>query len=432
MAHMRNTVSFCAAFLAAVATVRCDSRSAPIAPTDAGTVSSGGGGAQPDAGTSIGGGGQPDAGSGGGGGQPDAGGAVAGHDECAGLGPGTVGQPSASVAIPATDYENWFPGATDGSGTVALMMTDDNFEPSLRIRLFHPSGAERGAYRSAQVTLGEAIVGQLQGVVVSYYDTVHARGELAALDENGSVMATTEFEGIPWWPIANDPLGGIVLVQRQHMPPPSVVASYDERLNLRFRTQLSSTERVLELGVDRQGNSLVLLDATDRYGSGKVGGIWIDHSGNAGAEFLALENVPSPPYLFLTPRVGNGFFAARNPGPPTTAAWIGQFDAMGEGTAPPDWLTARPVTRLPVVRNGRAYAVIHPARLDAVCHADIEVVAPSGKSCGTAAFPADQSGQFCAGGLFVGSDGTIVGGRAEDASPGSRTFTFRWWTGFLH
>ena len=41
---MRNTVSFCAAFLAAVATVRCDSRSAPIAPTDAGTVTSGGGG----------------------------------------------------------------------------------------------------------------------------------------------------------------------------------------------------------------------------------------------------------------------------------------------------------------------------------------------------------------------------------------------------
>ena len=105
---------------------------------------------------------------------------------------------------------------------------------------------------------------------------------------------------------------------------------------------------------------------------------------------------------------------------------------MGEGTAPPDWLTARPVSTLPVVRNGRAYAVIHPARLDAVCHADIEVVAPSGKSCGTAAFPADQSGQFCAGGLFVGSDGTVVGGRAEDASPGSRTFTFRWWTGFLH
>src|SRR3954469_20726110 len=36
---------------------------------------------------------------------------------------------------------------------------------------------------------------------------------------------------------------------------------------------LAGAERVLELGVDRQGNSLVLLDATARYGSGKVGGI---------------------------------------------------------------------------------------------------------------------------------------------------------------
>src|SRR2546427_12365091 len=107
---MRNTVSFCAAFLAAVATVRCDSRSAPIAPTDAGTVSSGGGGGPPDACTSIGGGGQPDAGSGGGGGQPGAGGCGGGGDEFAGRGAGTVGQPPASGAIPSPHDGNWCPG----------------------------------------------------------------------------------------------------------------------------------------------------------------------------------------------------------------------------------------------------------------------------------------------------------------------------------
>jgi hypothetical protein len=343
-----------------------------------------------------------------------------------------VGSPSASVAIVASHDENWFPGAIDGSGTVALMMTNDNGEPSLRIRLFDPSGAGRGAYQSAQVTLGEAIVGQPEGVAVSYYDTVSRRGELAALDKNGAVSATTRFEGLPWWPIANDPFGGIVVVQRQHMPPPAVVAAYDEHLNLRFRTQLSSAEHVLALGVDRQGNSLVLLDATDRYGSGKVGGIWIDNSGKAGAEFLAFENIPSPAALFLTPRVGSGLFAGRNPGPPTAAAWIRQFEPMGEATAPPDWLAARPVTRPPVVRNGRAYAVVYPARLDAVCHVDIEVVASSGKSCGTAAFPADQSGKFCSGGLFVGYDGTIVDARVESHFGGDRTFTFSWWTGFLH
>ena len=419
---MRDTVSFCTTLLVVLATASCRSNPAPITPSDAGSVSSGDAGAQPDAGSGGGGAEQPDAGASGAGGTAE---------ECAGLGPDTVGPPSASVAVRAGPYEQWFTGASDGSGTIALVMTNDNAEPSLGIRLFDPSGAELGAYQSAQVTLGEAIVGQPDGVVVSYYDTGYGRGELAAIDRNGSVIATAEFAGIPWWPIASDPLGGIVVVQRQHMPPPSVVAAYDERLNLRFSTQLSSAERVLAVGVDRQRNSLVLLDATDRYGSGKVGGIWIDPSGNAGAEFQALEEIGSPDGLFLTPRVGSGLFVGRSSlSVLKPAAWIRQFDPMGEGTAPPEWLGARRVSRLHVVRNGRAYAVTFPASFDAVCHADIEVVAPSGKSCGTAAFPQDQSGQLCPGGLFLADDGTIVDARVEGIG-GDRSFTFRWWTGFL-
>ena len=157
------------------------------------------------------------------------------------------------------------------------------------------------------------------------------------------------------WPVA-DPLGGIVVLGRVNDTSPIEVAAYDERLNQRFRTQLSSIERVLASGVDLEGNTLVLLDAKDRYGAGKLGGIWIDHSGNAGAEFLALENIPSPPYVFLTPRVGSGFFVGTNPGPPTAAAWIGQFDAMGGRTAPPEWLAARPVETLRLARKRRAYA----------------------------------------------------------------------------
>ncbi|PYR67167.1 MAG: hypothetical protein DMF88_13735, partial [Acidobacteria bacterium] len=149
------------------------------------------------------------------------------------------------------------------------------------------------------------------------------------------------------------------------------------------------------------------------------------------AEFLALENIPSPPYVFLTPRVGSGFFVGTNPGPPTAAAWIGQFDAMGGRTAPPEWLAARPVETLRLARKRRAYAVISPARLDNACHVDVEVVAPSGKSCGTATFPAAQSGQFCSSGLFVDYDGTAVVGSVEDTGGGFRTFTFRWWTAFL-
>jgi len=313
-------------------------------------------------------------------------------------------------------------------------MTNDNQEPSLRIRLFDPSGAERGMYQAAEVTLGESVVGQFEGFEVSYADYAHDRGVLVALDENGSVAATTDITGAVPGPVRDDPRGGIVvLLRRTDSKPPIEVAAYDERLNLRFRTQLSSTEQLLAIGVDRQGNTLVLLDGADRYGSGRVGGIWIDHSGNAGAEFLAVEGLASRPPLRLTPRVGSGLFAALDPGAAAAVAWIRQFDAMGEGTAPPDWLAARPGTTLHMARNGRAYAVIHPARLDAVCHTDIEVVAPSGKSCGTAAFPADQSGPFCSGNLVVGYDGTVVqmGGIVFTGSGSNRTTTFRWWAGLL-
>jgi hypothetical protein len=65
----------------------------------------------------------------------------------------------------------------------------------------------------------------------------------------------------------------------------------------------------------------------------------------------------------------------------------------------------------------------------------VEVIGPSGKGCGAAAFPAVQSGQFCAGSLFLGYDGTVVDGFVEDlgvtGGVGYRKFIFRWWTGFL-
>jgi hypothetical protein len=227
----------------------------------------------------------------------------------------------------------------------------------------------------------------------------------------------------------------VVLLWSTDDPRSTQVAAYDERLNVRFRTQLASSERSLALAVDLQGNSLVLLDATDRYGSGSVGGIWIDHSGNAGAEFQALEGIAPTAAILLTSRVGSGLFAGLNSWPPATAAWLRQFDPMGKGGAPPDWLVARPGTKLHIARNGAAYAVMYPPRLDVTCHADVEIVTASGRSCGTAVFPADQAGTYCVGYLSAGYDGTVVQARNIVDVPhggGDRIFTFRWWTGFLH
>ena len=118
----------------------------------------------------------------------------------------------------------------------------------------------------------------------------------------------------------------------------AALVAYDDHLNRRWRTQLSFNQRPLALGVDRQGNSLVLFNAA----SGKVGGIWIDHSGNAGAEFQAMGGITEPYSLLLTPRVESGLFLRGKTG----SRWIRQFDSMGTGGAPPDWLAARePLTR---------------------------------------------------------------------------------------
>ena len=136
---MRATVVVSAGLLVAVSSARCGSSSRPANPPDPGIVSSGDG--------------NGDAGAGGAGGGGTA-------DECAGLAPDTVGEPSASVIVPATVDEQWSPGASDGAGTLALKMTNDNAEPSLSIGLFDPLGAERGTYQPAGVTLAESVVGQ--------------------------------------------------------------------------------------------------------------------------------------------------------------------------------------------------------------------------------------------------------------------------------
>lgn len=408
-----------AASLAAVAASGCGSSSSASGSTgptaDGG---SGGGGGQSDAG---GGGGPADGGGGGGGG---------GQDECAGLGPDIVGAPTASAALSAGRYDTCSVGSTDGLGTVALIVANRFNGPpeQFTIHLFDPSGAERGSYTGDDTILVE----ELSGFELRNWDL--SQGELVAIDGKGSVLATTGKKKEKPWLVANDPLGGMVVASR--LPddsPPNVLAAYDDRLNLRWRTELASTEAMMAIGVDRQGNTLVLFDSRVRYGSGKLGGIWVDHSGTAGAEFEAADGISSPGAVALMPRVGSGLFLRGGDGSP----WVRQFDSLGTGSSPPAWLAASPATTLHMARNGHAYAVISPATPNGntSCSAKIEVVAPSGKSCGTAVFPADGSGLNCYGALTVGYDGTVVdmvaSTKVSDV-PEVHHCNFRWWTGFLH
>jgi len=352
--------------------------------------------------------------------------------ECAGLLPAAVAEPTAAVSLDGTSWDNWGSSGTDGSGAVALSKTNDNFEPPFVLHVFDATGGERGAYQAVNTSLAERVFAQRLGFVVTGFDARTLGTYLAAIDQRGSAVATAAITGEYAGAVAGDPLGGVVLVlKRTGSDAMTAIAAYDERLQLRFRIPFASTRQPLALGVDSHGSSLLLLDGTSTYGPGSVAGIWIDHSGNARAEFRAIDDVATPPALFLIPRIGGGFFAGRNPGPAASASWVRQFDAFGAGSAPPDWLTARPGSTLLIARSGRAYAVPHSGLGDSSCQADIEVLAPSGASCGTAVLPTDAS--WCRPALVLGRDGTVVEGTAVDGPAGSsrRTSMFRWWTGLL-
>jgi hypothetical protein len=397
-----------------------------------------------------GGGGEPDAGGGGGGGGggADAGGGGGSPDECAGLSPAAVGSPSASVGLSAGKHESCRTGSADGSGVVALIVDGraDIWPVRSSVFLFDSSGNSRGTYLTpSKFSHSDPfLTEQLAGFQVRNRDfrtdgggpgdtPVEVRSEVVTIDGTGSVVGSSGTIDASFMLVAIDPLGGVVVSSVPHfLSPTRAIAAYDDRARLRWRTELPSSDAFVAIGVDREGNTLALLDGSSRYGSGKLAGIWLDHSGKAGEVFEAADLGPVPPAVVLTPRVESGLFLQRA----DDGRWIRQFDAFGPGQPPPSWLESRPSTTLHMARGGRAYAVISRPASAGACQAMIEVVAPSGKSCGTAVFPGEQSslrGGSCAAGLTVGYDGTVIEKLDERSVEAGGAFTcgFCWWTGFL-
>src|SRR5947207_11838542 len=303
--------------------------------TDGGGGSSGGGSGvgEPDAGGDGGGGGsgagEPDAGGGGGsgggsgGGEPDAGGGGGGGsaDECAGLSPAAVGAPSASVEVSAGHHETCRTGSSDGFGVVALIVDTppENFPRHNSVLLFDSSGNSRGTYSGLDTFFTEQLAGfelRNQHPPANGYGAGAPSSEVVAIDGRGSVVNSTGTINAVFVLVAIDPLGGVVVSSRPgDSSPTRAIAAYDDRARLRWRTELPSSEEIVAVGVDRQGNTLALVDGSSRYGSGKLAGIWLDHSSKPGEVFEAAEVGPIPrvwsnfywvPGLVLAPRVESG------------------------------------------------------------------------------------------------------------------------------
>jgi hypothetical protein len=132
--------------------------------------------------------------------------------------------------------------------------------------------------------------------------------------------------------------------------------------------------------------------------------------------------------------MGRGLFLLRLAGGHTM--WLHQLDTLAPAAAPPpDFLQARPDTRLHTARDSKAYAML-PIPAQGGCTQRIEVLAPSGKSCGTAEFRL-AAGSCTTNFIDIGYDGTVVQqlpASMEDHSCNGNTCscTWRWWPGFFH
>jgi hypothetical protein len=281
---------------------------------------------------------------------------------------------------------------------------------------------------------------QASGFVVARYNNFAPSHEEPAsvftISPTGA-KGPPQFIGSDFITSAVNPVGGAVTAQILSSAGSDVV-SWDEAANRRWTVH--TTMEVVSVGVDRKGATLVIANQFNDSSNRRA--FWIDPSGVAGAGFVFGSEATG-----LVPRVGDGFFVYDHVPSLVTAVTpapgmgipLAQIDSYATETkAPPAWIAARPHKGLHTVHGGRGYALIDPAGDVAPCGQQIEVVAPSGKSCGTASFSI-ADGACSTGGLTVGYDGTVIQQLPVAMEPVTETApgfsehacTWRYWPGFF-
>jgi hypothetical protein len=410
---------------------------------DAGPVGGGGGGDQ-DAGSGGdggGGGGDQDGGSSGGGGSQD-GGTQA--NDCDGLLRGDPGTGTQFVwqnrDLNASSGGGFCDvGQTDGTGHLALRW-QHSYQPTETAYAFvdPATNTQAGSYdRGVRLSL----IPQASGFMGTNCFGAECDNNYVVVDPIGNELFSSPVDSVYARVQANDPTGGIIRGHFVGRPAEgsnatflidAIDASGSVRWSRPLGRQLKASFNSI-LGVDRKGNVLVLWIGDGQ--SDSWAGEWFDHAGNPGPVFEAPPSRSVNTFDALYERVGDGLFLSAFVS--GNRVWLGQFDPLATAmTPPPAWLAARPGTTLHMVHGGAGYAMLPPERQQsATCDQQIEVVSPSGQSCGTATF--SSGGNACTTGrIGVGYDGTVVQqGPPEHESCRANdhicTCTYRYWPGFF-
>ncbi|MGE5048929.1 MAG: hypothetical protein ACM3PC_10195 [Deltaproteobacteria bacterium] len=332
-----------------------------------------------------------------------------------------------------------FAGETDGTGHIAVSF-QNAFQPHNSDYTFvdPATSAKVGAFQGMRLFL----IGQASGFMGGECAGADCEQRVVVLGPTGQRLNRSSFEGIGNGVEANDPTGGMIhaRLSSRNTPVTVLLDAIDASGNVRWTRALPEPFPAEEaghvvVGVDRQGNVLALwMTSLGRFGTSAWAGEWFDHAGNAGPEFQALAGGALSQTFYA--RVGGGLFlAGLEQGP--RHVWLGQFEPLSTSMSPvPSWLAARPDVTLHMVHGGAGYALLpFPGPSDA-CEQGIEVLSPSGESCGIASF-AVGGGSCTTSSIAVGYDGTVVQQLPREreaactAAGHQCDCTYRFWPGFF-
>jgi len=375
---------------------------------------------------------------------------------CSGIAPPDEVSMQKFVHAQDRSYYTCLPGLGDAYGTLAFprVFSDPKshgsmfeFVTTADVRLSDEYGSSEGP-RPQQQPNGLVLYGD-RGHLYPVQDAVLIRSwGMSGNSAGDAALRAQNFSG------AADPGGGVLLAGDLSISTAASAAlSHSAAMYsgggtapaLRWGPNaLASSGTVFGAGVDLVGRTLVITDGRPTFGKGTISAQWFERDGRALTdEFVLVSGFSAgeSTWFETSPLIGSGLavrrmdYAYSQIGAYHAHALILAASGQPSVQPPPDWMVARPDTRLQIVRGGRAYAVIPYGAKGVACTQRIEVVAPDGSSCGARDYPI-AGGNCDTHQLSVGADGTVIqmlptAMETTDPIAFTHTCTWRWWPAAL-
>ncbi|GAC1535610.1 MAG: hypothetical protein NVS2B9_00970 [Myxococcales bacterium] len=332
-----------------------------------------------------------------------------------------LGDQEGTLALPATNWRGVTIDFVRTSGVFLQTQGVGSFEPNL---LQQPQGL-------AAVT-GPGYLGPRNFVAFPRWD--HAGNPLTAGYRYGDHLAR-----------AADPAGGVLVAGNLSTADPGPadhVAQMFTGGSAPFAVKwgpkpLASAGAVLGAGVDLLGRSLVVTDGAPKFGGGHISGQWFERDGTPlTGEFVLVRGFTPGPATWVetSPLIGGGLLVRRMDQADSPVRHSVALVVVPSGVAlaspAPAWMVSRRDVQLQLARGRRGYAALPYGAAKVACSQRVEVLAPDGTSCGVRDYPI-AAGTCDTKDLTLGMDGTVIQPLPTSLEPndGSRTCTWRWWTG---